>query len=323
MTFRAHLLVLLPLAGLFGCDAAAPSPAAADRAQQPVGKADAIPGSCEHDGKTTCGGPSNGACWCDEMCGEFGDCCADAQEICGVDACQLANDHCPAGTHCTEHDDGNVCVADEPEPEPGCGALRGEATFDCPDGWRLAPNHAGLAFCLRENLTVGPDVTAACDTGAGVVGYVDPAATSCPADAAAVQGSDGLTCSWDVEVPEDGADAYCHWIEMGYLGFSWTACPALLDFEMGDANEQRCVGRTGGLPVGAQAYCDYVADGYLGYSWTIADDPSHVCPGGTRQTDNGAGLGFCLVEGFQVPGLARPYCDAQAGIFGFEWMADC
>ena len=39
--------------------------------------------------------------------------------------------------------------------------------------------------------------------------------------------------------------------------------------------------------------------------------------------DQWQGLGFCLVENFQVPGLARPFCDAQAGIFGFEWMADC
>jgi hypothetical protein len=92
---------------------------------------------------------------------------------------------------------------------------------------------------------------------------------------------------------------------------------------MGDAGEQRCVGRPSTLPVGVTAYCDYVADGYFGYAWPLAEDPDHVCPGGTRQTDNGEGLGFCLLENLEIPGLARPYCDAAAGYFGYEWMAPC
>ncbi len=37
----------------------------------------------------SCGGPSDGQCWCDVWCAEYGDCCLDAADYCEVDECLL------------------------------------------------------------------------------------------------------------------------------------------------------------------------------------------------------------------------------------------
>ncbi|MEM6990934.1 MAG: PEP/pyruvate-binding domain-containing protein [Myxococcota bacterium] len=51
----------------------------------PLGKADAA-GSCRgDDGETFCGGKSAGACWCDDQCVDFGDCCSDIAPVCEAD----------------------------------------------------------------------------------------------------------------------------------------------------------------------------------------------------------------------------------------------
>ncbi len=49
--------------------------------RHPLGKADAA-GTCESPTGDFCGGQSAGACWCDEECVNFGDCCADRAQIC-------------------------------------------------------------------------------------------------------------------------------------------------------------------------------------------------------------------------------------------------
>ena len=52
----------------------------ADR--HPLGKEDAA-GSCRSaDGDDFCGGQSDGACWCDDQCASFGDCCSDVTTVC-------------------------------------------------------------------------------------------------------------------------------------------------------------------------------------------------------------------------------------------------
>lgn len=48
----------------------------------PLGKADAS-GSCKANGETFCGGKSKGACWCDDQCEKYGDCCSDRVSVCG------------------------------------------------------------------------------------------------------------------------------------------------------------------------------------------------------------------------------------------------
>jgi hypothetical protein len=88
----------------------------------PIGKADAAEGSCApaDDGASACGGPAPvGNCWCDDACAEFGDCCLDAFDACGVGTPEpavsqcLADHHCEPGQTCA----GGVCIG-EPDPEP-------------------------------------------------------------------------------------------------------------------------------------------------------------------------------------------------------------
>lgn len=72
------LLPVLLLAGACAADSA-PSDDFADRGA--IGKADLI-GSCQG----ACDGPSlDGNCWCDDLCDDFGDCCADKAAICEAD----------------------------------------------------------------------------------------------------------------------------------------------------------------------------------------------------------------------------------------------
>ena len=54
--------------------------------RHPLGKADAV-GSClSEDGSDDfCGGRSNGNCWCDDQCEQFGDCCSDKPLACDGD----------------------------------------------------------------------------------------------------------------------------------------------------------------------------------------------------------------------------------------------
>ncbi|MBI2897826.1 MAG: hypothetical protein HYY06_29980 [Deltaproteobacteria bacterium] len=58
----------------------------------PDGKADSSQGSCRGTGGATyCGKKSNGACWCDDQCASYGDCCSDRAEVC--------EEAPPEGTH--------------------------------------------------------------------------------------------------------------------------------------------------------------------------------------------------------------------------------
>ena len=43
---------------------------------------------CRHGGSCAdrCGGVADSDCWCDQLCGERGDCCCDREEVCLVQA---------------------------------------------------------------------------------------------------------------------------------------------------------------------------------------------------------------------------------------------
>lgn len=108
------------------------------------GKADVVlEGFCgAMDGEeAACGGPAPvGNCWCDEACEQYGDCCVDAFDACGVGEPQPAVSQCLADAHCDEGQQcaGGVCIEVEPEPvscndgsslHPLCDIKPG-----CPDG---------------------------------------------------------------------------------------------------------------------------------------------------------------------------------------------
>lgn len=66
-----------------GCDIEAEAQIAGESAGRgPLGKADRDEGSCVTDEVDYCGGPSDGACHCDEDCSMYGDCCHDASQAC-------------------------------------------------------------------------------------------------------------------------------------------------------------------------------------------------------------------------------------------------
>lgn len=97
----------------------------------PLGKADA-PGTCvAEDGGDHCGGKSDGACWCDDLCAEYGDCCGDKQPVCdGVDpgpTLCMADATCDDGQFC----DHSQCLSNCP-PGNFCPAVCWGACADIP-----------------------------------------------------------------------------------------------------------------------------------------------------------------------------------------------
>lgn len=73
-----------------------------------LGKADIV-GTCEYAKKDLCGGPGIGNCWCDEACIEYGDCCDDADEVCGIEPPPVEGQAC-GGKLNPPCDDGEFCM---------------------------------------------------------------------------------------------------------------------------------------------------------------------------------------------------------------------
>ncbi|MEM6994877.1 MAG: hypothetical protein AAF721_30465, partial [Myxococcota bacterium] len=160
---KTPTLAILLSTSFFGlaCTAeVAPTDGAGDAPARGLGKADGVYGSCADKGEPLCGGPSAyGSCWCDELCSEYGDCCADKAEVCGgeepppVPELCLGDNECGEGELC-DHSQclsgctgGFVCPAvcygecvEDPAP-PACGApeefpdVSGEALFADPEAF--------------------------------------------------------------------------------------------------------------------------------------------------------------------------------------------
>lgn len=148
-TFSFAALTTLTLSiALPACDAVDVEPAdtaAADASERgPLGKADKA-GSCMTDEADFCGGASVDGCWCDEGCVDYGDCCSDVDEACGVEEpepvcpdpedplvnyisqepgeCAAILFACDPGQTGFTDDCGCGCIgepAPEPEPDPAC-----------------------------------------------------------------------------------------------------------------------------------------------------------------------------------------------------------
>ncbi len=105
-----------------------------------------LTGSCE--AAETCGGSSEGSCWCDDQCVSFGDCCTDAAEVCGVDECDPARgDGCPEGERCVDGPPADC------QPEDACGAQDARSEGMCMAFWGYAwdgERCVGLSGCGCE-----------------------------------------------------------------------------------------------------------------------------------------------------------------------------
>lgn len=108
------------------CSIESGSTGSSDDERGNLGKADAV-GSCMGKKGDLCDGPGTGNCWCDEACVDFGDCCSDVEEVCGIEPPE------PEGTICGGHL-GQPCADDEFcafEPQAICGWA--DATGVCTD----------------------------------------------------------------------------------------------------------------------------------------------------------------------------------------------
>lgn len=84
-----------------------------DQPRGPLGKADRL-GSCEDtDGADWCAGRSSGACWCDEVCVDYGDCCDDYLAVC-EDEEGPASDPSIVYVHASLGSDGNAGTSTSP-----------------------------------------------------------------------------------------------------------------------------------------------------------------------------------------------------------------
>ncbi len=228
------------------------------------------------------------------MCGGAGsgqcwcdELCAEYRDCCDDAAPECGVDECADDQDCEV---GRSCA--EVDGVLDCILMQscaaGEGTIACPAGWRLAPNGTGQAFCLREN--VDPD----------------QAVSECAA----------------MELPPH-AQRYCDDASEGYFGYVWDACPEPTEAAVGSQGEQLCVMTPALLPHGSHQYCQYVEDGYFGFYWTLTDDPDYVCPEGMRQSDNGAGTGFCTIGTETMPGPVLAACEEDGARVGFAWGGGC
>lgn len=114
---------MFPVLAACTIDPGAADPTDVQRGQ--LGKTDVV-GSCQlEDGDVACGDMGTGNCWCDEQCVDYGDCCSDVGEVCGIDVPAPEGQPCGGllGLAC---DEGEFCHY---EPGQFCGAA--DATGMC------------------------------------------------------------------------------------------------------------------------------------------------------------------------------------------------
>jgi hypothetical protein len=212
--------LFVSLLALAACSAQSDS-STDDGARGPLGKADRI-GECMPE---DCGGPaSEGTCWCDAECVDFGDCCSNKIDTCGAEACdpaacgpaplflQLCEDGSTAGVgDCVVMEDGQCGweMTECPEPEPGEG----------PCGWQEC-GPVPLTIC---NGVISHDASCVRDD-AGFCGWVldecEEPVECMPADCGP-QPEIGKLCP-DGSVL--GADL-CIEVEPGNCGWTFPECP--------------------------------------------------------------------------------------------------
>jgi hypothetical protein len=150
VSFRSLAILSFTLLG--ACASVETFDGAGPDERRPLGKADNI-GSCQGDELDFCGGPSDGTCWCDDLCHTFGDCCGDKTSVCDgePDVLCMSDDQCGADQVC-DHTEclsncqpGQICpavcwgqCADVEPEEPNCGdgsvALCLALPPECPEG---------------------------------------------------------------------------------------------------------------------------------------------------------------------------------------------
>ncbi|MBL4688478.1 MAG: hypothetical protein JKY37_28070 [Nannocystaceae bacterium] len=198
MTTRFWTLGLLLAASVVGACTAEPTTTeganTADRG--PLGKADLV-GTCDSPIGDFCGGPSEGNCWCDEACVEYGDCCSDVDDVCGIDP------PLPTGQGCGGFL-GNTCSEDEYcayQPGQYCGAADASSTCE-PRPEACIEIFAPVCGCD------GNTYDNSCFAAAAGTGVVDDGPCAPPPPGSFCGGIAGLPCL-DGQVCEDDPNDNC------------------------------------------------------------------------------------------------------------------
>lgn len=216
---RNSLLSLL-FVGLAACTVEAPDSSGSGEDRGSLGKADIV-GSCEHKGYALCGGRGKGNCWCDDACVEYGDCCADVEEVCGIEPPPPEGEPCGgfAGLPC---DEGEFCSFTE-EQTCGFADQMGECV-EIPEGCNkmLAPvcgcdgnTHPNSCFAAKEGVSIAHQ--GECEVEVDTCGPIEQdfenavaAIRSCETDDECGQVLAGTSCgctrNWVARIDADLAD---------------------------------------------------------------------------------------------------------------------
>lgn len=161
----AKRFVLLLVLGLAACAAEGTD---ADPTRGPLGKADGV-GSCVD----SCGGKSDGTCWCDPGCVEYGDCCDDSFAACGIG-------EAPASASCVGHCGGQSA-------DKSCWCDAGCVQYgDCCDDVAAACDATPPATCA--------DAGGTCQAGASCAGGAAPLDGTCAAGQSCCPPATGGSC---------------------------------------------------------------------------------------------------------------------------------
>ncbi|MCP4447992.1 MAG: hypothetical protein GY811_22055 [Myxococcales bacterium] len=184
-TLRAALLPLTLLAAFAACG---DTNVNTESDRGPLGKADSV-GSCEE----SCGGQSDGNCWCDDLCADYGDCCDDKADVCDAPeptACGgWLGDTCESDEFCSFTPSAICGFADA----SGVCAPRPEACITLYDPVCGCNGQTYSNGCMAASAGTSVQKDGACD---------DPQAKFC-GGFANIQCPDGLEC---IDDPDDDCD---------------------------------------------------------------------------------------------------------------------
>jgi hypothetical protein len=221
----------------------------------------------------------------------------------------LFNFHCPAGTTHREAHNGSIVCGWEGVALPDASDL----TAHCPNPhqgfigfyWNLPPDGtndiAQAADDIGETTDPthdDPDTTNTDQPEDDTPTESDTLVYSCP-DGFRYATNLGNLAFCVVPIPElpqsPSLSPYCHYIDDGYMGFSWSIaddpsyqCPAGAAAADNGAGDRYCLWQPIVLPQveDVKAYCHWLHDGYIGFHWPLAsadgtegpnEHPDHAC----------------------------------------------